>query len=138
MLSSHPKRSCNEDRVEAPYWSVDEANQFLPSNATVQYQDGRTTQRVVLVDDSHRCVALTLWGDSTNKLNGKEGSCIVLEDVSTRDYRGTRTLTTLARSRITTMSDEPSAAQIFLQDWWNNTGQDEGFQELALIATLDK
>ena len=38
-LSSQPKRSCNEDRVEAPSGSVDEANQFLPSNAAGSRSD---------------------------------------------------------------------------------------------------
>ena len=65
-------------------------------------------------------------------MNDKEGTCVILEEVSTRDHRGNRTLTTLSRTRITTMEDSPTKEQLCLQDWRNKGGLDEEFEDLAV------
>ena len=95
-------------------------------------KDGRASQRVVLVDDSYRCVTLTLWGELSRLLDNKEGKCVSFDEVSTRNCRGIRTLTTLSRSRLQTMENFPAKDQICPQQWWNNGGLDEEFEELLL------
>ena len=56
----------------------------------------KSNQNVVLVDDSKKCVTLTLWGEHVRKLDGHEGSSVQFEHVSTREYNGKRTLSSTA------------------------------------------
>ena len=52
-------------------------------------------------------------------LNDKEETYVILDEVSTRNYRGNSTLTTLSRTRVTTVEDSPTKEQLCLQDWRN-------------------
>ena len=92
----------------------------------------RSNQIVILVDDTKKSVELTLWGDLIHKLDNKEGTAIVLENVSPREFRGKRTITTTSETVIRLMGTDPSAEQLKMKGWWETTGSVADFTELLL------
>ena len=102
---------------------------------TYHCRDGltRTVQQVILVDDSKRSVTLSLWTDYLNKLDGTEGTAvIIIENVVTKEYRGLRTLSTTSTSILRPMSADPTLEQTYLQSWWNGEGKEDEFADIPV------
>ena len=92
----------------------------------------RTTQEVVLVDDSNKAVTLTLWANHINKLDDAEGTAVVVENVCPREYRGRRTVSTTSTTAIKRFDGNPTPEQQILQEWWSNSSDEARFKDLDL------
>ena len=101
---------------------------------TYYCRDGlsRTVQQIILVGDTRRSVSLTLWGDYLNKLDNCEGTALIVENISTKEYRGLRTLSTTATTVLRQMDENPTVEQAYLQNWWDTEGKEEVFEDIQL------
>lgn len=97
----------------------------------------RTTQKVVVVDETKRAVEVTLWADQLNKLDGYEATAVILENVTPRDFRGKRTISTSSSTVIKQMGPNPTSEQVTLQQWWDNSGNEEQFKDLTIEENQD-
>lgn len=101
---------------------------------TYACKDGitRTTQEVVLVDDSLKAVTLTLWANHINKLDNTEGTAVIVENICPREYRGRRTVSTTSTTAIQKFDANPTAEQQAQQEWWKISGDEGIFTDLKL------
>lgn len=67
-----------------------------------------------------------------NKLDGTEGTAVVLENVSPCEYRGKRTISTTPTTVIKKMGANPTVEQRYLNEWWEPPGNEEEFGDLVL------
>lgn len=102
-----------------------------PMNVMVQGA-AKANQQVTLVDDSKQAVTVTLWGSHVGKLDDTEGTAVVMENVTTKNFRGKRTLSTGSMTVVRRMEGALLREQKALRTWWCKEGQDEEFDELLL------
>ena len=104
----------------------------VEKSVTVNCRDNvaRRRQNVVIVDDTLKACEDTLWAEFCDLCDGKEGKCIMLQNLQIRDVATKRTLTTTASTIIQGQEEVTRPEQAAMDDWFDESGIEEEFDHL--------
>lgn len=100
-----------------------------PQTFTCHDQKNRNKQNIQLVDDTMKIVTLGVWSEFLHKLDGCEGKSYTFQNVSIREFRGKKQLSSISNTAFEPLNHPESFT---LDTWWNDEDQASEFEELIL------